>query len=358
MSGSASGAPRPAEPDQAGDPLREAASRLFTDLLTPAARDMLSQGELPPPLWAAVEELGLPASLLPDEAGGFGVPAADALSLLRVAGEHALPLPLAETMIARWLLARAGLTVPPGPLSLASGAELAWEAGTRVSGRAWDVAWGRHASAVVLVAPGPRGAAVLCLPRAALTVEAGASIAGDPSDSIEFRSVAAASGPAPVDADGFRAVGAATRALMIAGALGSVSAMAAQYAQERTQFGRAIGKFQAVQQNLAVLAGQAASARAAGDLAAEAVAAAGPRLIPVVAAAKVRAGEAAGTGAAIAHQVHGAIGFTEEHRLHTYTRRLWAWRDQYGREAEWAARLGRHLGAAGPDRLWSTLTEL
>ncbi|KMO27369.1 hypothetical protein VQ03_30580 [Methylobacterium tarhaniae] len=84
--------------------------------------------------------------------------------------------------------------------------------------------------------------------------------------------------------------------------------------------------------------------------------ASGPGLLPAVAAAKVRAGEAAGQAAAIAHQVHGAIGFTEEHRLHLYTGRLRAWRDAFGREAEWAQVLGRHLIAAGPEGLWPAIT--
>jgi alkylation response protein AidB-like acyl-CoA dehydrogenase len=107
-----------------------------------------------------------------------------------------------------------------------------------------------------------------------------------------------------------------------------------------------------------VLAGQSASATAAADMAADAVAAWGQALVPAVAAAKIRCGEAAGTGAAIAHQVHGAIGFTREHRLHHYTRRLWAWRDEYGREAEWARRLGSHLVAAGPSGLWPAITAI
>ncbi len=76
--------------------------------------------------------------------------------------------------------------------------------------------------------------------------------------------------------------------------------------------------------------------------------ASGPGLLPAVAAAKVRTGEAAGQAAAIAHQVHGAIGFTAEHRLHHYTGRLRAWRDAFGRESEWAQGLGRHLIARRP----------
>ena len=129
--------------------------------------------------------------------------------------------------------------------------------------------------------------------------------------------------------------------------------MTTQYAQDRVQFGRPIGKFQAVQQNLAVLAGQAAAATAAADLAAEAIGDA-IRVLPI-AAAKARTGEAAGIGAAIAHQVHGAIGFTFEHSLHFLTRRLWSWRDEFGNEAEWNRLVGRHMAGAGADRLWAEI---
>jgi acyl-CoA dehydrogenase len=342
--------------DDAGASLRETADRLLADHLTPRARAQAAEGEWPEALWAAIDEVGLPAAILPEAAGGFGVPVADALSLLTVAGAHALPLPLADTMLAGLLLARAGIQVPAGPLTVAQGSEVRLDAAGRATGRAWGVAFGRHARAVVVPAEGPGGPVLVALPRDALTVEPGTDIAGDPSDALRFEAVSAPSAPAAFSAIELRAAGAATRALMIAGALGAVSAMTVEYARERRQFGRAIGQFQAVQQNLAVLAGQAASAAAAADLAAEAIAQWGPGLLPAVAAAKVRTGEAAGQGAAIAHQVHGAIGFTAEHRLQHYTGRLRAWRDAFGREAEWAGLLGRHLIAAGPDGLWPAIT--
>jgi alkylation response protein AidB-like acyl-CoA dehydrogenase len=109
-----------------------------------------------------------------------------------------------------------------------------------------------------------------------------------------------------------------------------------------------------VQQNLAVLAGQTAAAGAAADMAAEAV---GDtiRLLPI-AAAKARCGEAAGIGAAIAHQVHGAIGFTQEHSLHFLTKRLWSWRDEFGNETAWNRVTGRHMAKAGPGRYWAEIT--
>ena len=70
----------------------------------------------------------------------------------------------------------------------------------------------------------------------------------------------------------------------------------------------------------------------------------------------MRVGEAAGRGSKVAHQVHGAIGFTHEHELHYRTRRLWAWRDEMGSETWWAARVGEAVLARGADGLWPLLT--
>jgi acyl-CoA dehydrogenase len=128
-----------------------------------------------------------------------------------------------------------------------------------------------------------------------------------------------------------------------------VLTMSTQYALDRVQFGRPIGRFQAIQQNLAVMAGHVVAARAAADMAAEAWS--DPDLL-VVGAAKIRAGEAAGVVAALAHQVHGAIGFAREHALHRFTRRLWSWRDEFGNESFWAKRVGAMAQEAGADGYW------
>ena len=61
-------------------------------------------------------------------------------------------------------------------------------------------------------------------------------------------------------------------------------------------------------------------------------------------------------GAGIAHQVHGAIGFTYEHALHFVTRRLWSWRTEFGAESLWAERIGRRAASRGAAALWSDLT--
>jgi acyl-CoA dehydrogenase len=189
----------------------------------------------------------------------------------------------------------------------------------------------------------------------------GSSLAGEPRDTVSFDGATAiAVKPAPrLDPAAVVRLGAAVRCQQMAGALDHILAQSVQYSLDRVQFGRPIAKFQAVQHNLANLAGEVAAAGAAADAAAEAIAAYGihsETTAAEVAIAKMRVGEAAGTGAAIAHQVHGAMGFTKEHSLHHATRRLWAWREEFGNEAVWATTLGRMVAERGADALWPFIT--
>jgi acyl-CoA dehydrogenase len=127
-----------------------------------------------------------------------------------------------------------------------------------------------------------------------------------------------------------------------------------RYSNERVAFEKKISKFQAVQHNLAKLAGESAAALAAATSAADAFAtgAAPDAAFLEAASAKIRCSEAAEKAAAIAHQVHGAIGFTIEHILHRYTLRALAWRDDFGSESYWAVELGQRVAANGADELW------
>jgi acyl-CoA dehydrogenase len=343
-----------------GDMLRETADRLFRAHCDTATQRTADQGTWPAALWVAIEEAGLHRALVPEQAGGFGVTVPDALSLLKVAGAHAAPVPLAETMLASLLLAGAALEIPNGPATV--GPVRDDEAVTLdraaeewvLSGTMSRIPWARDASHMAVLAQHAGKPWVALVGRQSWTVEAGENIAREPRDTVRLHGSVIAAGPSDVNPSRLIAIGAAMRAQQIAGALTRLTEMCVQYAQDRVQFGRPLGKFQAVQQNLAVLAGQTAAAVAAADLAAEAVADA-TRILPI-AAGKARAGEAAGIAAAIAHQVHGAIGFTSEHALHLLTRRLWSWRDEFGKEPKWNMMLGRHMAQAGADALWAEIT--
>ncbi|MDO9369869.1 MAG: acyl-CoA dehydrogenase family protein [Sphingopyxis sp.] len=151
---------------------------------------------------------------------------------------------------------------------------------------------------------------------------------------------------------------AATVSLM-AGAMGQALALSIDHVNTRQQFGRPLGKFQAVQQSLAVMACEVRAVEAAA-------AALAARLDAVnrdpsaadfeIAAAKLRANRAVGVVTAIAHQVHGAIGFTEEYDLRRVTIPLMRWRGAHGNDALWAQRLGRQIAGMGGCGLWEAMT--
>jgi acyl-CoA dehydrogenase len=149
-------------------------------------------------------------------------------------------------------------------------------------------------------------------------------------------------------------MGAALRVMQIAGALAAVLELTVEYAQQRRQFGRPIGKFQAIQQSIAVMAANVATALTAADSFGENILRGEGRFS--IAAAKLRANEAATVASKLAHQVHGAMGFTQEYGLHFLTKRLWSWRDEFGNENVWGRRLGEEVCRRGPDRLWDFIT--
>ncbi len=346
--------------------LLESMGRLFEDHCTKRVADAAETGVFPDALWQAVSESGVPLGAVADS----GVEWSDLYAVLRVAGRFAAPIPLAETMLAAWIASAAGLEVSEQPMSVGpvrTEDSLTLERdgnGWRLSGRASRLPWARNAGRIILLATGPDGEMAVALdgsPGAELAI--GRNMAGEPRDTLTFNNVRIAGDAVAPSASGIdRAAlyrrGALARAVMMAGAMERALDTAVTYAGERKQFGRPIGKFQAVQQNLAVMAGQVAAAGAAADAGVEALAiddAAKQEFL--IAVTKTRVGDAATLASEIAHQVHGAIGFTKEYTLQLSTRRLWSWRDEFGGDTEWAARVGAYVCAAGADALWPTLTD-
>ncbi len=342
--------------------LGETSARLFGEHVTKAVLEAAEKGVWPDDLWSAVEENGLTKPLVPEAQGGAGAGWAEAFVILHAAGRFAAPIPLAETIISGRLLILAGLDAPPGAMSVAPISEaetlrLDGKGGGRISGAASAVPWGTKVEHVAVLAEKEGKLHVALIARDAYVAEGDRNIAGEARDRIIFDDspvIAAAPAGEKITRDAIWLMGALARAAQMAGGIGRSLALAVTYANEREQFGRPIARFQAIQHQLAVLASHAAAA----DMAAESAALAADRGDAAfeIAAAKVIAGEAAGLGAGIAHQVHGAIGFTYEHTLHFITRRLWSWRAEFGAESAWAERIGRDVLGRGADALWSDLT--
>jgi acyl-CoA dehydrogenase len=304
---------------------------VLTDRCTPQAVRAIEGGQPAEALWEAIEESGFADALLPEAEGGAGLALVEAFPLLELCGSFVLPVPLPETMVARALLARAGLQRPHGSIALATARKRpdgALVCERTSAGRVADWVLARTDEACVLL---PVDAAVSDAAVARL-------------DATLTWSPVAVAGARTLPGADLHTLQAGVLAAQLAGALAGVFARTLQFANERNQFGRPIGKFQAIQHQLSVISEHVFAARTAAQLGCS-----GDRLR--VAIAKARTSEAVLEVASLSHSIHGAIGFTEEFDLQLFTRRLHAWRQAGGSESYWHDVLGaelidRHEGAA------------
>lgn len=292
-------------------------------------------------LWRATAELGLPLIGIAEEDGGSGGTVADLLTVLQGAGRWAVPLPLAETSLAAWLLAASGAPVPAGPMTVIPEVNELHLDGGRLTGEARAVPWLRGAARVAALI----GGRVAVADPAAFGVTPGTDLAGMPSDTLTAAGVPAETYPAVVTADDLLLRGALLRSAQLAGAITGAYELTRGYTMERVQFGRPVARFQAVQQHLVELAQAATLTTLCVERAGRAAAAGRASL--EIAATKSVAGRHAGLAARAAHQAHGAIGMTREYRLQQLTRRLHAWRGEFGDETSHNLRLGSAMADAG-----------
>ncbi len=340
------------------DMLLETAGRFFAERAGKDIVNGVEKGVWPADLWKEIEEMGLPLIAVPEEQEGVGGTVADLAALLRVAGEHAVPVPLAETALANLLVSQAGGKPASGPSTLALG-KLSLQ-GNRVSGKVMRVPFASVAERFVAIVDAGGKATLVVVPRDAVKIEETPSHAGEPYGTVTFDGATPEfSAASPIGADRAVELAALARCMQMAGAADKVLVTATEYCKQRVQFGRPISTFQAIQHMLAELASYVAATIASAETAArdadEGGLADGGSFS--IAAAKTQCSDFAHRIAAISHQSMGAMGFTHEHILHHYTRRLWVWRRDFGSETFWGEKIGQAYAKAGPDAMWPALTE-
>ena len=350
--------------------IEQSAARLFSENVDKALLERFETGAFPDELWQLAVDSGFSLALASEDAGGIGESWAAAYPILRGIGYWQVPLPLAETMIGAQLLSMAGIEVPEGPIAIIEqGIDNALSLGgsgasVTLTGEAPRVAWARHCRWALVSMAGAGIALVDLKGGESIRLAERTNHAKIPTDGLSFdgvRPVARAANPLPQLDRPVWTLGALARSAMIVGTLEWLLEQSAQYANDRVQFGKPIGKNQALQQQLALMAGDVAAARmavlvalndapssTAGDCSSTSFS---------TAVAKIRSGEAATRATSIAHQVHGAIGFTYEHMLNFGSRRLWAWREEFGSDSWWAERLGQAAIAARSNGFWPALTQ-
>jgi acyl-CoA dehydrogenase len=324
--------------------LTETAEQLFREQSTPEVVNKAeADGGRSEALWKLLEESGFTLLGVPEDKGGSGGTLAEAAAILRTAAHHAAPVPLAETgFLAGWLLSAAGQQVPAGPLTAA----------VLGNGSTAEVPYARLARGIAVLRTTPNGVSVGLAGPEHYTISEGVDVAGVPLDRVTFNQDLPLQWTNAVTADEFRLRAGLARAIQMAGAMETIKALVVEYSGVRRQFGVTLSRFQAVQALIATVAAETSAAVAAVE-----VALAHPNP-STISAARSRAGQAATIVAPTAHQVFGAIGFTQEHRLHHYTRRLWAWRDSFGNERAHDARLGAAVLAAVDSDPWPLIATL
>ena len=298
--------------------------QMLAAVFTPDRVRAIEAGQSAIEAWDELGASGFLDALVPECSGGVELDLPVVGALWQSLGRHAVPLPVADTMVARAVLSSEEITVPSGPIALAFLAP----------GIEGVVSFGGVAEHILvdtgefiqLVAVGdcrsqPTGIrgdvdARLCLSGA----EAGRRIQRV--------------------GDGLLPALALTRAALIAGASMRLLEMSVAYANERVQFGKPIGRQQVLQQNLAMMAEDCVASRISVEMA---CAGGFPIAEKGAATAKSVASTMAPRISNTAHAIHGAIGISEEHDLQLFTRRLHAWRLAGGAEGFWNARLGKQM---------------
>lgn len=327
---------------------RETADRIFGDTVGTGQIAAAEQREWPAAMFDALHENGILTMLAPEAQGGIGASLAEAMAILRAAGDAAAPGPVLETILGNGLLGAAGQAVSDSPLSLVllpgglPGADCA---------TVFDIPWAGSVGQVLLVAPAPTGTAMALTSPSAWQVIPGEDAAGEPRDAMRT------DGAAEMEVftldlpfDEVLRQAAILRGGQMLGAMEWAYRRSVEYATERQQFGREIGKFQAVQQMLAELADHLLAATVLLEAAAQ------DSTAIMTGAARSRLADATDCAITVAHQVHGAIGFSIEYALNHRTRRLMAWRNDFGSVPYWRGRLGGIAAACNRENLWHELT--
>lgn len=322
----------------------ETAAKIFTDLCGREVPHQAEAGTYPQKLWDALAENGLLLAWVSEGNGGFAAEPEEIFGAIWASAQAASPVPFAETLIANRMLDQAGLEPATGSASFA------------LSGT--EIPFGAHADQIVLFDESEGSISLFDNPGDGRALIDSLS----PDGAIRFEpagKMPVASARTNLTRRAFEALILTVRAVQMASAIEAALNLSITHVSDREQFGRPLSKFQAIQHQLAVAASESAAATMAATQAASACAqyADDPEQAWHEAViAKVQIAHSVEAVTVPFHQVHGAIGYTQEYDLHHYTRRLWAWRDALGNEHHWSRLLGAELAVASPDQIWKGVT--
>ncbi|WP_029105519.1 acyl-CoA dehydrogenase family protein [Mycobacterium sp. 360MFTsu5.1] len=304
-------------------------------------------------LWHRLDQLGLVRLTGSEQSGGSGASWRESTELLTAAVRHGVRLPLAEhDLLACWLLEAVGHEVDDALRTI----HVVPQPGAPRA----PTPWAGSADRIVTVWRTGDGYRVADVDAAEITIAPGRNLIGEPRDTVGVDASSwSGCAVAPVLVGQLKRKAALVRAIQVCAALDCAIAASVDHVMSRIQFGRPLAKFQAIQNLVADAAAEAAVARSATEAALIAALETGwraDRLDFQIAVARSCAGHAASVVTRNAHQVHGAIGTTREHRLHEWTRAALAWRSENGSVHFWDRKVSAAAAEAGRTGMWALIT--
>lgn len=338
----------------------EVVEKIFKDHVHKETVDLVEHGDWAKEVWQLLTNSELLNVAIPEAAGGAGGDLDDLLNIYRIIGQFAVPIPFVETTLANYFLDSFKLLTTNNTLSYCLPQDtLQINDDDTITGYLVNVAWARHVKELVAFAYSSKGIQPVHIALDTAELSYGKNIAGEPRETVSFNKVKILQKSQQVLNDEqiqfINTLDTATKIALMCGAIEKIFALTVQYSKERQQFGRPIHRFQLVQQHIAVLAGEQAIASSSFENMVSSLLEGSEQLD--VAFTRVRLDEASKLVSSSAHQVHAAIGVTHEHRLHQYTRRLWAWRDEGLTARYWNKVIANTLLSAKNEDLWSFLTD-
>ncbi|KGR76315.1 acyl-CoA dehydrogenase family protein [Ureibacillus sinduriensis] len=330
--------------------------RIFKEKVEKETVDLLETGKWGEEVWQLLVENEIEKVAIKEGHGGAGGDYEDLFHLYRLVGKYAVPIPFVEHTLANLVLEyvnsqpQSGLStihIATQPLELIKG---------KVTGQLQHVPWARYAEKIVTLATEQGKNSLIIIDLEEATIENSTNLAAEPRDHLRFTDANILLNHLLTEQQHeflTQLQTAATVSKMV-GAIDRAFELTLQFSKEREQFGRPIHRFQLVQQHLAILAGeQALSSSALDNIIALLVEG---QVKDEIAFARLKLDDASRIVATSAHQVHAAIGVTHEHRLHHYTRRLWAWRDEDFHGNYWRKQLADKL-LHSTNTIWEDLTK-
>jgi acyl-CoA dehydrogenase len=307
--------------------------------------------------WRQTVELGLVGVGINERDGGSGGTLADVLVLVEEFAANGVSTPILEASFAQWVLTTCRCSWGTasqnalhtivftddrldvrGPLILQS------------------VPWARRSARVVVIDSDGR---VLAADVSSAALQPGHNLAGEQRDRVTLSSHARGEAIGHIDVSVAHGRFSLLWSAALLGAAKGAYELTKRYVRQREQFGAALIKIPAVATSLALMRTHVLQAQAAVDRARAIHAlpdATGAVTFTATAIARIMTSACADEVARLAHQLHGAIGTTEEYPLHLFTQRLWAWRDADRPSREWAALLAREALDGGERGIWDDIS--